>query len=68
MKLACEEVVPGLGCEYVAHGDDVQSVHTAMMDPGGEANLVLMDGASEEEMVRMKEEMESHIFDLLRIR
>ncbi len=68
MQLACEEVVPGLGCEYVAVGDDVATVEAAMMAHGGDAHSDLLDGSSPEEIARMKNEMESHIRDLLRVR
>lgn len=68
MELACESVVPGLSCEYIARGDDVVAVQSEMMAHGGGAHSHLIDGGSPEEISRMKEEMEAHIFDLLRIR
>lgn len=68
MQLACDEVVPGLSCEYIAKGDTVVAVQQQMMEHGDQAHSSLMDGASPQEMARMKEEMEAHIFDLLTIR
>ncbi|MCP3977231.1 MAG: hypothetical protein GY720_22305 [bacterium] len=68
MQLACESVVPGLSCEYVAKGDDVVAVQSEMMAHGRQSHSHLLDGASPQEMSRTKEEMEAHIFDLLTIR
>jgi len=68
MQLACENVVPGLSCEYIAKGDTIVAVQQEMMNHGGDAHASLMDGSSPQEMARMKEEMEAHIFDLLTIR
>ena len=68
MQLTCEEVVPGLSCEYIAKGDTVVAVQQQMMEHGDQAHSSLMDGASPQEMARMKEEMEAHIFDLLTVR
>jgi len=68
MQLACESVVPGLSCEYIAKGDDVVAVQSEMMAHGGQAHSHLIDGGSPEDISRMKDEMEAHIFDLLTIR
>lgn len=68
MQLACDEVTPGQGCDYIAHGDDVATVHSAMMAHTGQAHEILLGAGSHEERALMQQEMESHIFDLLRIR
>jgi len=65
MQLACEAVVPGIGCDYVATGDSADAVHGAMMAHGGETHANLMDGKSPEEMMQMKDEMDSHIRQLI---
>jgi hypothetical protein len=65
MKLACEEVVPNLGCDYVATGDDVDTVRAAMMAHGAADHTDLMDGKSPEEMEAAKREMDAHIGQLL---
>lgn len=65
MQLACDAVVPGLGCDYVATGDNADVVHEAMMAHGGEAHSNLMDGKSPEEMMKMKDEMDAHIRQLI---
>jgi hypothetical protein len=65
MKLACEEVVPNLGCDFVVTGDTVGDVHAAMMAHGGEMHRNLMDGMSPEEMQKAGGEMDAHIRQLL---
>ena len=65
MKLACEEVVPNLGCDYVATGDTADEVHAAMMAHGGSTHANLMDGKSPEEMEQAGKEMDAHIRQLL---
>ena len=37
MQLACEAVVPGLGCDFVANGETAESVYESMTNHGGEA-------------------------------
>lgn len=65
MQLACDAVVPGLGCEYVAEGDSADAVFTAMTDHGTEAHSNLMDGKTPEEMEQMKGQMHTHIYQLI---
>lgn len=65
MKLACDAVVPGLGCDYVAKGDTADAVHAAMMAHGGEVHSNLMDGLSPAEMQTKAEEMDGHIRSLI---
>ena len=65
MQLACEAVVPGLGCDYVASGETAESVYESMTNHGGEAHANLMDGKSPEEMMQMKAQMETHIRQLI---
>ncbi len=61
MKLACNAVVPDLGCDYVATGDTVDAVHDDMMAHGGQVHSDLMDGMSEAEMAQAGQEMSEHI-------
>ncbi len=65
MQLACEEVVPGLGCEFVATGDNADDVHAAMMSHGGEQHSNLMDGKSPAQMQQAGKEMDAHIRQLV---
>ena len=65
MELACEEVVPDLGCDYVAIGDDADAVHVAMMAHGAANHADLMDGKSPAEMEQAGREMDAHIRQLL---
>lgn len=65
MQLLCSDVVPGLGCDFVAHGDDAAEVHAVMMAHGAEVHSALMEGKSADEMSRAKDEMDDHIVELL---
>lgn len=65
MQLLCSDVVPGLGCEFVAHGDDAAEVHAVMTAHGAEVHSALMEGKTSEEMSRAKDEMDGHILGLL---
>lgn len=68
MQLACEEVVPGLGCDFVATGESADDVHATLMAHGGESHSSLMDGMSPEEMEKAGREMDAHIRQLLKNR
>ena len=68
MKLACEEVVLNLGCDFVATGTTVDDVHAAMMSHGGEQHSSLMDGKTPDEMHKAGQEMAAHIRQLLESR
>jgi predicted small metal-binding protein len=65
MQLACEEVVPDLGCEFVAIGDTVDEVHATMMEHGGATHSNLMEGKTPAEMEQAGAEMAAHIRQLL---
>lgn len=65
MRLACNAVVPGLDCDFVAEGDTVDEVHAAMMAHGGAAHSDLMAGKSPEEMAQMSQQMDVHIRQLI---
>lgn len=65
MQLACEAVVPGLGCDFVANGESADSVYESMTNHGGEAHANLMDGKTPEEMTQMKAQMDVHIRQLI---
>jgi predicted small metal-binding protein len=65
MKLACEAVVPGLNCDFVAEGDSVDVVHAAMMSHGGEKHSDLMAGKTAEEMEAMSQQMSVRIRQLI---
>lgn len=65
MQLACDSVVPGLGCEYVATGSTADATHSAMTAHGGDAHANLMEGRTDAEMAQMKSEMDAHIHQLI---
>lgn len=65
MQLACDSVVPGLGCEYVATGNTTDATHSAMTAHGGDAHANLMEGKTDTEMEQMKVEMDAHIHQLI---
>ncbi len=65
MRLACESVVPGLECTYVATGETAEEVHTAMMSHGAQRHSNLMDGMSEEERQTMGADMSGLIYELI---
>jgi hypothetical protein len=65
MQLACDSVVPGLGCEYVATGHSADATHAAMMAHGGDAHANLMEGKTDTEMMQMKEKMDADIRRLI---
>lgn len=65
MQLACNDVVPGLGCDFVAQGDSASEVHAVMMAHGDLVHSALMEGMTAEDIGRAKEEMDAHIFGLL---
>jgi predicted small metal-binding protein len=65
IKLACNDVVAGLGCEYVAEGDTPDQVHDAMMAHGGATHGDLMAGMSHEEATTAKDQMAARIKGLI---
>jgi predicted small metal-binding protein len=65
MKLVCEEVVPDLGCDFVAIGDTADEVHAQMMEHGGATHSNLMEGKTPDEMEQAGAEMAAHIRQLL---
>lgn len=65
MQLACNDVVRGLGCDYVAQGDDASEVHAAMMAHGDQVHSALMEGMKPDEMTVAKDKMDARILDLL---
>lgn len=65
MQLACDDVVPDLGCDYVASGETAEAVHSAMMAHGAQAHSNLMDGMTEAEMQTAGAEMSAHIHELI---
>ena len=65
MELACNAVVPGLDCEFVAKGESVDEVHAAMMAHGSEVHSDLMQGLSPEEQQKKGQEMDAHIRELI---
>ena len=65
MRLACETVVPGLECLFVATGETAEEVHTAMMAHGAQSHSNLMDGMSEEEKQAMSADMSGLIYELI---
>ena len=65
MQLACDSVVPGLNCEYVATEHSADATHAAMTAHGGDAHANLMEGKTEAEMMEMKAQMDTHIRQLI---
>ncbi len=65
MRLACESVVPGLECTFVATGETAEDVHAAMMAHGSQSHSNLMDGMSQEEMQTMSADMSGRIYGLI---
>lgn len=65
MQLACDSVVPGLDCEYVATGHSADATHAAMMAHGGDAHANLMEGKTDTEMMQMKDKMDADIRRLI---
>ena len=65
MKLKCDDVMPGLGCDFVAEGATKEEVVQKMMEHGNVVHADLMEGKSEEEqkmaMETMKETMMAKI-------
>lgn len=68
MELRCEEVVPGLGCDFVAVGDTVDDTRAAMLAHGGEFHSNLMDGKTPDEAAEARAQVEGHIEQLLESR
>ena len=67
VQLACDSVVPGLGCEYVATGHTADATHAAMTAHGGDAHANLMEGKTDAEMMEMKAQMDAHIRQLIEL-
>ena len=65
MQLACSDVLPGLGCDFVAQGDDASEVHAAMMAHESQVHSALTDGMRGDDMGRATEEIEDRILHLL---
>ena len=65
MELKCDDVVPGLGCDFVATGANAQVAKDAMMAHGAEVHSDLMEGKSPEEAEAASAEMGRHIEQLI---
>jgi predicted small metal-binding protein len=65
MELKCDDVVSGLGCDYVAKGDSADEVRDAMLSHGGTVHANLMEGMSEQESQKAYTEMVAHIETLV---
>lgn len=65
MQLACDSVVPGLGCEYVATGSTADATHSAMTAHGRDAHANLMKGKTDTETEQLKSKMDTHIQQLI---
>ena len=65
MELKCDDVVSGLGCDFVATGDSSDAVRDAMLGHGGAVHADLMAGMSPEEAQQAYGEMVSHIERLI---
>ncbi len=64
MELKCDDVVSGLGCDFVATGDSGDVVRDTMLAHGGSVHADLKEGKSEEEAQKAYAEMVSHIESL----
>ena len=64
-KLACNDVTPS-GCDYVSEGNTKEEIVADMMTHGGSVHSDLMKPGSEAEMMKGKEDMEKHMFSLLK--
>ncbi len=65
MQLKCDDVVSGLGCDYVATGDTAGEVRDAMLEHGGSVHADLMAGMNPEEAQQAYTEMVAHIEELI---
>ena len=65
MELKCDDVVSGLGCDYVATGDSADEVRDTMLSHGGSVHANLMEGLSEEAAQKAYTEMVAHIETLV---
>jgi len=68
MELKCDDVVPGLGCDFVATGSSGDEVRDTMLAHGGSVHADLMEGKSEEEAQKAYSEMVAHIEELIATR
>lgn len=68
MELRCEQVVPDLGCSFVATGSTIEDTQAAMMAHGGKTHAHLMEGKTPAEMEQAAAEMAAHIRRLLEAR
>lgn len=64
-KLACNEVVPE-GCDYVSEGNTKEETVADMMNHGGMVHSDLMKSGTESEMMQAKENMEKHMYSLIK--
>ena len=65
MELKCDDVVSGLGCEFVATGGSSDEVRDTMLAHGGSVHADLMAGMSEDEAQKAYTEMVAHIESLV---
>lgn len=65
MELACDDVIKGFGCQFVASAEDSTALHAEMMGHGGEAHSDMLDGLAPADLAARKEEMETHIHNLI---
>lgn len=65
MELKCDDVVSGLGCDFVASGNSADDVRDTMLAHGGSVHANLMEGMSEEEAQKAYGEMVAHIESLV---
>ena len=68
MQLECNAVVPGSSCDFVAQGETAEEVAAAMLEHQRTHHAESDKKRPEDDVALGMEEMESHIFDLLRIR
>jgi predicted small metal-binding protein len=65
MDLKCDDVVSGLGCDFVASGNSADEVRDTMLGHGGSIHANLMEGMSDDEAQKAYGGMVAHIEGLV---
>ena len=65
MALACDDVVSGLGCEFVATGENPSEMKDAMMQHGSDVHGNLLDGLPDDVVEQRKIAMSERIDQLI---
>lgn len=65
MYLACDEIAPGNGCDFIAQGDDADSVVVALLDHRADVHADWYEGQTSGEVEAANVETEAYIRSLL---